>query len=248
VGSGLIRRCNCLLVTGDGALPLIQSSRGGRVAHTLFLDPSAADSIGAELRRASVDYIRSGGYPGADRTVLTSFPSHIPMASTTLVAVFFEGAADPPGFIPLLKAWGVPLGNIGDLIFRANGIYVITFPSNLRDMTADALGSGIQGKGQEVPLSVLGKESTRHCRAVVASLRVDSLGAKAFRVSRSFFRKGIDVGNVTVNGLGAKKSDMLIQGDQAYAKGLGRFQLVEVLGETRKGNLRVDLEVELFIT
>ena len=60
--------------------------------------------------------------------------------------------------------------------------------------------------------------------AVVPSLRVDALGAKAFRVSRSFFRKGIEAGNVTVNGSAVGKSGVVAEADEVYADGLGRYR------------------------
>ena len=70
------------------------------------------------------------------------------------------------------------------------------------------------------------------------------MGAKAFRVSRSFFRKGVEAGNVTVNGSPTGKAGVLHESDEVYAAGLGRFRVVGLLGETRRGNLRIALEVE----
>ena len=67
-------------------------------------------------------------------------------------------------------------------------------------------------------------------------------------MSRAVFKKGIDASNVTVNGSATKKSGLLVPGDEVFAEGLGRFTINEVLGETRKGNIRVSLAVEIATT
>jgi RNA-binding protein YlmH len=80
---------------------------------------------------------------------------------------------------------------------------------------------------------------------IVPSLRADVLGARAFRVSRAWFSKGIENGSVTVNGVPAGKSTQAGAGDEVIAAGLGSFRVVSVDGETRKGNLRATLEVRV---
>ncbi len=79
---------------------------------------------------------------------------------------------------------------------------------------------------------------------MVPSLRVDVLGARAFKVSRAYFAKGVEAGRVSVNGRPAGKSATVAEGDEVYAAGLGRFRVEKVEGETRRGNLRVTLSVE----
>ena len=97
---------------------------------------------------------------------------------------------------------------------------------------------------QEVAVERVASGSRKRNTVIVPSLRVDALGAKAFNVSRSYFSKGIAAGNVTVNGQKAGKSSNAEAGDEVYAEGLGRFSVGSVQGETRRGNLKVDLEVE----
>lgn len=80
--------------------------------------------------------------------------------------------------------------------------------------------------------------------AVVASLRADAIGAKGFKVSRSYFAKGVAGGKVSVNGKVAGKSTEVAPGDVLVADGLGRITLVGVEGTTRRGNMKVNMEVE----
>lgn len=75
------------------------------------------------------------------------------------------------------------------------------------------------------------------------SLRVDVLGARAFKVSRAYFAKGVAAGRVTVGGKTAGKSTTVEGGDVVIARGLGAFTVVTVDGVTRKGNAKVTLAV-----
>lgn len=86
-------------------------------------------------------------------------------------------------------------------------------------------------------------DSQRRMNAVVPSLRVDVLGARAFKVSRAYFAKGVAAGRVSVNGAAAGKSSSVEVGQEVVARGLGSFTLRSVDGETRRENLKVTLEV-----
>ncbi len=78
---------------------------------------------------------------------------------------------------------------------------------------------------------------------VVPSLRIDVLGARAFKVSRAYFARGVASGNVLVAGSRAGKSQQIQPGQMVQAVGLGEFELLNVDGSTRKGNLKVSLRV-----
>ena len=228
----------------DTIRELIAAASGGRVAHTPFLDPVAADRISAALRQAGIEHHRSGGYPGARRTVITSFPSHVPEATTPLSAVYFAGISDAEGLLAALTGAGVAGGHLGDSVRHHDGLSLICLAPPDRAILDLSAVAGRPVEPQEVDVDRVAAGALKRFDTVVPSLRVDALGAKAFRVSRSFFRRGVDAGRVTVNGAVAAKSAQVALGDEVYADGLGRFRLVEIGGETRRGNLRVRLEVE----
>jgi RNA-binding protein YlmH len=89
----------------------------------------------------------------------------------------------------------------------------------------------------------VGGEQDALLTAIVPSLRVDVLGARAFKVSRAYFAKGVAAGRVSVGGKTAGKSTMVESGDVVVASGLGSFTVVTVDGLTRKGNAKVTLRV-----
>jgi RNA-binding protein YlmH len=223
-------------VTFDDLLKAVQA---GRVAHTDFLDASDAAVLAGKLRSREVGVLVSGGYPGAKRRVITVFPEHIPEAHTPLTAWYF----------PVHDAEELRVGlrtildkdAIGDVLVHQDGLSAIVMGKTplkpLRIKGQDIIG-------QVVPIEKVSSGSSKKQSTIVPSLRVDALGAKAFGVSRSYFAKGISAGNVSLNGKKANKSSDAEVGDEIYAEGLGRFYVSQVQGETRKGNLKVVLDVE----
>ncbi|MFO8150712.1 MAG: hypothetical protein R6T93_10465 [Trueperaceae bacterium] len=224
-----------------GADLLAAAAVGGRVASSPFLPPREADAWSARLRAAGVGVTVDGGRPGADRRVVTAHPPEVPAAGPRLAAVWFAGARDEGTVRAALRAAGVDPDEIGDVLIDDRGASAVVTAAVL-----EAAGR-VRPAGEagiEVPLHALAQARERTRAAVVPSLRVDALGAKAFGVSRSWFAKGIAAGRVHVNGRQVGKSAEAAVGDEVWADGLGRFRVTAVHGETRRGNLKVTIEVE----
>lgn len=223
---------------------LAQAALGGRVAHSGFLDPDESARLAAELRDAGVGVHVSGGFPGARRRVVTAFPAHVPEATTALTAVYFEGLDDADELRAALRSAGVDPGALGDVVRHQDGLSLVTTAPPPAALRAPLRVRGVPAEGTEVGLERVAAGSARRQQVVVPALRVDTLGAKAFRVSRSFFAKGVQGGKVSVNGAPVGKSATAEAGDEIYAEGLGRMRIVSVEGETKRGNLKVTVEVE----
>lgn len=220
------------------------AARGGRVAHTGFLDPDEAAQLAARLRAAGVGVAAEGGVTGAKRRVLTAYPEHIPGATTPLAALYVDGAPSEGDLLAALRAAGVDKDAVGDIVAHQDGLSVIVLPSAKEAALKVTHVGGRPVTVQETELSRLARGRERRQQVIVPSLRVDVLGAKAFRVSRAYFAKGVAGGRVSLNGSVAGKASSAGVGDEVYAEGLGRFNVLEVQGETRKGNVKVLLEVE----
>jgi RNA-binding protein YlmH len=220
---------------------ILKAVQAGRVVHTGFLEPSEAAALATKLRNRDISVHISGGYPGAKRRVLTAFPEHIPEADTPLSAWYFP--------VHDVGELGVALRNLldkdslGDILEHQDGLSVIVLQKYNHALKPIRV-KGQELVGQIVSLEKVSTGNQKKQLVIVPSLRVDALGAKAFNVSRSYFAKGIAAGNVLLNGAKAGKSSDAEAGDEIYAEGLGRFYISQVQGETRKGNLKVILEVE----
>ena len=86
------------------------------------------------------------------------------------------------------------------------------------------------------------KLDTRH--DTVASLRLDSVVASAFRMSRAKAAEAIRRGLVSVNSTEALKVDAEVEeGDRIVLRGQGKIRLSEVGGSTRKDRIRITISM-----
>lgn len=95
-----------------------------------------------------------------------------------------------------------------------------------------------------LPISRLHVEPVRleSHRDTVASLRLDSIVASAFRLSRAKAAEAIRRGLVSVNSAEALKVDAEVEaGDRIVLRGQGKVILSEVGGTTRKDRIRITL-------
>lgn len=197
------------------------------------------------LRREGVAAEAWGGFPGARRRIVTARPDHVPSAHAPLTALYWSGLGDPDTLRTTARRSGVDASQLGDVVRHPDGLsLVVTVPAPA-ELLSLRWFDGVASDASEVPLDRLTATERKVQAAIVASLRVDALGARAFHVSRAYFAKGVAAGRVSVNGRPADKASAAGVGDEVFAEGLGRFRLTEVEGETRRGNLKVRLEVEL---
>ena len=216
---------------------LFAAANGGRVASSGFLTPTDSSELAAALRGRGVAVSVGGGFPAALRRVVSAHPQHIPEALPPFAAVTFDGrSADEVG--RLLRSSNVADTAVGDLVTHQDGVSLM-----LLAPPAEALLTAAAG-GVVVAIERVAGGSRRHLQVIVPSLRVDALGAKAFRVSRTYFARGISGGNVYLNGQRVGKGGSAVAGDEIFADGLGWLRLTAVDGETKRGNLRVVVEVE----
>ena len=84
----------------------------------------------------------------------------------------------------------------------------------------------------------------KECEMQVPSLRADAVCAAALHLSRAdsaaLFSRGLLFVNARLLTQGARE---LSPGDVVSARGFGRFELLDLCGETRKGRLKVRLRL-----
>lgn len=225
------------------AASLRGDAAGGRVVHSAFLEPDDADALLRAVRGPGVAAGAWGGFAGARRRVVTVWPEHVPSATTALAAWYLAAAhAAEDEVRAALRFAGVAAEAVGDVVRHSDGCSVVVLASAPvpERVTLDGRTVAIE----VVPVERTGVGAVKRLTVVVPALRVDVLGARAFGVSRSWFAKGVAAGHVQINGRPADKRSEAASGDVVWAQGLGRFTVVRVLGETRRGNRKVELEVE----
>ena len=91
------------------------------------------------------------------------------------------------------------------------------------------------------PTTIVAKEERiKEISSTVASLRVDSIAAAGFGMSRSKAADEIKAEKLKLNWQAVKNASQTIkQGDILSMRGRGRLEVAEVRGETRKGRIAV---------
>ena len=226
---------------------LVAQAAGGRVVRTAFVDAETLDR--RQLQDDEVRHHIAGGFPDAQRVVLTLYPAHIPDVDTgvTVFRVTPQAAGwDTQDFSVALRSLtaggnSLPEDLLGEVREERGGFLVVATGKAVKALTeATVLG------GREVEVEEVGAAAGRGSKlreVVVPSMRADVVGAKGFGVSRAYFQQGVEAGKVRLNGQPARASSDIKEGDSLSAEGLGRIDFKRVLNETRRGNYKVELEV-----
>ncbi len=225
---------------------LVNQARGGRVVRTGFLEGTDLDR--RALAAGGVKFASHGGFTDAQRVIYTLYPEHIP-AIDDPVRVFQLEAADLPGGVDaqdIIVALSLPEELRGD-IREDHGAFLIATTAKGAKLFEEKTILNLQGRAVEVSFTPadpgsLGRGSKTRS-VVVPSLRLDVVGAKGFGVSRAYFQAGIEGKKVRVNGVIASNSTGVREGDTLSADGLGRIEFKRIEGETRRGNVKLELEV-----
>lgn len=214
----------------------VKKARGGRVVQTQFLEADTIDEIRRDARLEGVQLETFGGLPMAERQVVVLFPDNIPAVSdpTKVVFIGFEGEIE--NLEDRLRGVLEP-GLLGDLEETRGGFLLATLPKGLKLLE----GSGLEF--HEATPDELPKTRERTRSVVVPSLRVDVVGAKGFGVSRNYFAQGVKAGKVKLKGKTATAKDEIAEGDALLAEGLGSLVVKKVLGQTKRGNVKLEVEV-----
>lgn len=222
---------------------LVAQAAGGRVVRSAFIE---ADSIDRRLlHNDEIGSLIAGGFPDARRVILTLHPAHIPSVDSGVSV--FRVTSQTPGwdlqdFAVALRRAELPEDGLGDVREERGTFLVAATGKAARELA----GLTVLG-GREVDVEDIGESAGRGAKVrevVVPSMRIDVVGAKGFGVSRAYFQQGVETGKVRLNGQVARASAEIREGDSLAAEGLGRIDFKRVVNETRRGNYKVELNVE----
>ncbi len=190
-----------------------------------------------------------GGYENAERQILGFFPSddypdEFPIGCLKFIVK--TGIGKPlthRDFLGALMGLGINRDMIGDIIVTDFGAYIILH-KNVMDYVmwhVSSIGRYQNVEVQEVSFEQieLQEENIKIIYASVASLRADSVLAAGFGLSRTACAKLIQSDNARCNGLSISTNTLLKEGDYATIKGYGKIKLHEIMGNSKKGKLRI---------
>lgn len=195
-----------------------------------------------------------GGYPDAERKMLVYLPDYLEESSlyesdspvVCLRASFYEG--DTPthrDFLGALMGAGIARETVGDIcVGKGSCDFFVT--KEIAPYIVQNFSSAGRTKLQlqRIPLTgaAIPEPETKEIRDTVSSLRLDSIISSGFRVSRNAAVGYISAGKVAIDGLPCEKPDKVIaEGVKISVRGLGKIQLINIGGQTKKGRTSITI-------
>ncbi len=234
------------------ALDLAAQAERGSVCFSDFLSPAERSLIrGIKELNAMCDVTFCGGYADAERTRAMFAPKDIyyePEAPITVIEIKVRGGeVSHRDILGSVLGLGIVRGKVGDIII-GGGSPVLICDEDIASYICNNIERIGRCSVKAVPgsISSIPEPKLETITATVMSLRLDSILAEAFSLSRTAAASVIKGGTCFVNWVQTDSpSHMLKQGDTITLRGKGRARLEHVGGQSKKG--RTFIEISKFI-
>ena len=234
----------------DGAT---QAAKSHKCKLTGFLSPFEQEMAGVianSLGELTVDF--DGGYRGAERQRAAFCHADFqgtPNFEIAVIKAEWNGEFARLGHRDVLgsiMSLGVDREYIGDIIATKDSARLLVdkkmadyFTANLTQIGGTTVKTTIDDAENISPK----EERTKEIKSTVASLRVDSIAAAGFGMSRSKAAQEIAAEKIQLNWQTVKNASQSIKaGDVLSMRGRGRLEVAEIRGQTKKGRIGVLLK------
>jgi RNA-binding protein YlmH len=228
-------------------------SQRHEMKRTDFLDPRQASILQSILNRYIDTHVTwFGGYEEAERKIGWISPDYVTPSpdDAEIVVLSIRGDTrfldlDHGDYMGAVLGLGIKRDKVGDILVHNEGCHLITVKEISHYIQTHLVQvHRLQVTVEEIPWGqlIIPDKQLEEMTFTVASLRLDGVASDAYRLSRSKILGPIQSGKVKVNWkLVTDPSTLLSQGDVVSIKGLGRFEIVQVEGPTKKGRIRVKI-------
>ena len=216
-------------------------------AHTGFLSPRE-QNLGEFLFGNQEGLSLFGGYEDAERKMYLYLPDYMEECSSIvcLRAVFYKDEhPNHRDFLGALMGCGITRESVGDILVSENSCdFFVT------EEIADYILQNFDKAGRTslqitaIPLDQvsLPEQSFSEIKDTVASVRLDSIIASGFRISRGSAAEYILAGKAAMDGLPCEKPDKAIpENTKISVRGLGKLKLARIGHTTKKGRISVTI-------
>lgn len=191
-----------------------------------------------------------GGYEQAERRIAAWLPDYLPEAEppiACLCASYYP--AEHPShrdFLGSLMGMGIKREVLGDICVCPGRCDLFLLAEMAPYVLQNFTSAGrTRLHVEEIPLSQAQayQPETKPVHGTVSSLRLDSILAVGFQISRGQAAQRIAAGAVAVDGAVCTKADRILdEGVRISVRGLGKIRLRQISGLTRKGRTGIELE------
>lgn len=219
------------------------------VTNSTFLDMRQRTLAEARCRQhKGLRYRFYGGYEEAERTIAVFLPDYAELEEyhpLALLRITQDGyrTLSHRDYLGALMGLGIRREMAGDILVREKSadIVIMKEMGDFLLYNFDKAGRTAL-KAEIVPIEeiVVPENRFEEKRDTVASLRLDSLVAAVFSLSRGRAVEAIEGGMVFVNGLQTEKADRQIkEGDKLVLRSKGKVLLKAVGGVTKKDRISI---------
>lgn len=217
-----------------------------------FLSPfemEIAEAVGANYDGIKISF--DGGYIGAERQ--RALIAHEDFRGSSAFEIAVVRADWNATFAHLyhrdilgaLMGLGIDRSLIGDLLVSAGSVKILAdkkitdfLLDNLTQIGSAKVTCTVDELGEIAPR----EERSKVISATVASLRIDSVVAAGFGISRSRAAADVEADKLKLNWQQVKNSAQSVKaGDVISLRGRGRLEITEIRGQTKKGRIGVSL-------
>lgn len=220
-------------------------------AHSGFLSPRELQ-LAQYLFGETAGLYRFGGYPDAERKLLVYLPDYLQADFLTeegspvvaLRAEFYrEESPNHRDFLGALMGCGITRECVGDILVaeRSCDFFVTAEIAPYILQNFESAGR-VSLKLSQIPLAEVAcpVQNFTEITDTVASVRLDSVVASGFRISRAKACEYIAAGRVAMDGLICEKADRVpAEGCKISVRGLGKVKLSTIGHTTKKGRISV---------
>ncbi len=232
------------------------------ITNTNFLSIDEVSIVKATDKTLSqfCDVFYYGGYENAERCVAVFTPKFLEIDS--IDAYFSENSDENPiclikiikdkfcvlshrDYLGSLMGLGIKRETLGDIVVSDDGCYVFALKSISKYICENLkrIGRGtVECQILDVSQFVFSEQNIKEEFFFVTSLRIDNFLSSVFNLSRTQSTEYLKKGVVFINSAECLKKDfMLKQGDKVVLRGKGKVVFKEIVGESKKGRLRISV-------
>lgn len=219
----------------------------GKVVSTNFLTPAEVSEVIHILK--GYEYCITGGFEEAERRIIIigTDENKVSNFCTVIRVESLNSVLSHRAVLGSVLGLGIKREMVGDIIVNDKVCDIII----MQEMKTYILNNLTKIGRENVSIKessfseLLGIDFNKETRIVsVASLRLDSVISGGFGISREKSASLINGEKVLINFLPCKNvSKSIRENDLISVRGYGRIRFLNVLGETKKGRIRISMEV-----
>ncbi|RYL95405.1 RNA-binding protein [Sporolactobacillus sp. THM7-4] len=218
---------------------------------TDFLDPREQEVLRVLIGNS--DEVRlafSGGFAQSERKRALILPPYNPAEESDFELSFIEvdypskfTTLSHPELLGALTGTGIVRGKLGDLLFSAGRIQFVAAKEIESYLLMNVTSVGrtpVTCRTIERQSLIHKEENWQEREGTISSLRLDTVLAEMYHLSRTKVSESINQGHAKVNWRVIEKKDFEVRpGDVLSLRGYGRSKIISVNGFTKKNKIRL---------